>query len=361
MSRPRVLLTGAAGKVGRYVAPQLAAENFEVYGTDLLASSGDKAAMHYRQCDLTQRDRVEALVAWARPDIVLHTAAIVAPISYTCSALARQVNLDASRYLLDCCDRQPRRPHFVFCSSYTVHGPCAPGVSPWHGDTAYAPVDDYGLQKVQAERSVKVYAGNWTILRIGGVFDADVLIPSHRSFKAFAFMVPLAQREHGVDVQDVVAALVGAARVAPRNKVLMIGGDASWQRTAEEIRGDLFAAMGLSAPRPEAYRQVSTEGHGGWYCENWMDTKEAQALLDFQNHSYADFLARVKKKSRMLRWFSPVLRPLIERSLYKGSPYLGADAISSGKSIWDDITRVYQVSDGDLEMPLSEESLGQAL
>jgi nucleoside-diphosphate-sugar epimerase len=354
VSGERVLLTGAAGKVGRYVAPQLLQRGYRVYATDVAelprpANSGE--SISYIQCDLTQADAVLALVAEAKPDIILHTAAVVAPISYTCSELACKVNLDATCYLVKAAEELADAPHFVFCSTYTVHGPCAPGQAPWDGGAPYAPIDDYAHQKVAAEQRVQDYAGSWSILRIGGVFDAEVLVPAHRNFKAFAFMVPLDQREHGVDVQDVVTALVNSVGARPDKRMLMIGGDASWQKTAREIRTDLFSAMGLRAPRPEAYRDPGLRDHNsGWYCENWMDTRESQALLQFQNHSYSGFIERVRKKTRLLRWLAPLIRPLVERKLYAGSPYLGDDAISSGPTLWQDIKTVYGATDAALQV-----------
>lgn len=365
MSQTTVLLTGAAGKVGRYVTPRLLDKGYRVYATDQLERPEElqrSAAVDYIRCDLTDAAAVMDLLAQSRPTVVVHTAAIVAPISFSCTELARRVNLDATENLLSALAEYAPQAHFVFCSSYTVHGPCAPGAPRWGGDTPYAPADDYTHHKVAAERRLREQAAGWTILRIGGVFDAEVLMPKHHSYKAFAFMVPLAQREHGVDVQDVVTALVNSASVKPLNRILMIGGDASWQKTATEIRGDLFRAMGLSDPDPSAYRQPpDPDCNRGWYAENWMDTTEAQELLQFQNHRYEHFLMRVRSKSRWIRWLGPIMRRLAGPRLLKDSPYLGEAAITAGESLWDDIKVVYGIDDSALAPPFETPSLAEAV
>lgn len=353
MSEIRVLLTGAAGKVGRYVVPQLLELGYRVYATDVVAKPGrftQLEGLNYRECDLTQQASVNALMVEVMPQVILHTAAIVAPISYTCSTLAKKVNVDATAYLLEAARQLSLGAHFVFCSSYTVHGPCAPEQQSWDCDTAYNPSDDYGHQKVAAEQLVKQHTGGWSILRIGGVFDADVLMPKHENFKAFAFMVPLGQHEHGVDVQDVATALVNSARVRPENKVLMIGGDPSWQKTAEQIRGDIFSAMGLRLDRiKDAYRQPGpTSDNQGWYFENWMDTREAQQLLKFQNHSYQNFTDRVRKKSRIIRLVGRLLGGLITKKLKQGSPYVGEKSVLCQATLWEDIKSVYGAEDAAL-------------
>jgi nucleoside-diphosphate-sugar epimerase len=360
MSGKRVLLTGAAGKVGRYVVPQLAAQGYTVFATDLVELPAHIAALpgvNFIRCDLTDADAVGALVSEAQADVLLHTAAIVAPISYACTDLAYRVNVAATSYLLAASARQSSPPHVVFCSSYTVHGPCPPGSATWNAQTPYAPADNYTCQKVSAERQVRQYAGSWSILRIGGVFDADQLMPAHRSYKPFAFMVPLAQREHGVDVQDVATALVHSARVCPHNRILMIGGDSSWQLTALDIRRALYRAMGL-APVVEAYREPHSDA--GWYYENWMDTREAQRLLDFQNHSFDDFIVRVRAKSRLMRLLGPVISLLAGKKLVQDSPYLGEKAIGQGETLWDDINSVYGIDDRALVPGLEVEQLSEA-
>jgi nucleoside-diphosphate-sugar epimerase len=352
MSDKRVLLTGAAGKVGRYVAPQLAALGYQVTATDVVESQKgalDHAAINFHACDLTNEQAVMALVDQARPDVVLHTAAIVAPISFTASDLAYRVNVDATDYLLSALAQYAPDAHFVFCSSYTVHGPCAPGAERWDCDTPYCPADDYGYQKVGSERRVREHPGGWTILRIGGVFDAEALVPKHPNFKSFAFMVPLDQREHGVDVRDVVTALVNAAKVCPLNRILMIGGDASWEKPALEIRTDMFASMGLKLPPAVFYRDPgSSTQDDGWYYENWMDTREAQQLLAFQNHSYSDFIVRARQKSRLIRILGPILGWVVARSLKADTPYQGENSISSGAALWDDLKAVYGMDDSML-------------
>ena len=61
MSR-RALVTGSLGFVGRVLTRRLREAGWEVLGTDLAPEAPEGA---YRQCDLTDREQVHELVAWA--------------------------------------------------------------------------------------------------------------------------------------------------------------------------------------------------------------------------------------------------------------------------------------------------------
>ncbi|MEI7782107.1 MAG: NAD-dependent epimerase/dehydratase family protein, partial [Planctomycetota bacterium] len=72
----RVLITGIEGFTARHLAASLRADpGLRVLGTgrrDRTTSPVDG----YQPCDITDRDAVRALVAWARPDVVYHLAGL---------------------------------------------------------------------------------------------------------------------------------------------------------------------------------------------------------------------------------------------------------------------------------------------
>ncbi|MFA9412933.1 MAG: NAD-dependent epimerase/dehydratase family protein, partial [Deltaproteobacteria bacterium] len=72
------LLTGASGKVGKYVIGALARRGIEVVATDIV-SEGIPEGIRFEGCDLTDADAVRRLVSLVKPDVVVHCAAVVAP------------------------------------------------------------------------------------------------------------------------------------------------------------------------------------------------------------------------------------------------------------------------------------------
>jgi nucleoside-diphosphate-sugar epimerase len=116
------LLTGAAGKVGTYVIGALARRGVEVVATDLF-SEGIPEGIRFEPCDLTDANAVRRLVSLVKPDVVVHCAAVVAPIAYAEPELAEAVNLGGTRHLIDAIKTHAPDAFFVFVSSYAAFGP----------------------------------------------------------------------------------------------------------------------------------------------------------------------------------------------------------------------------------------------
>lgn len=146
----RVLVTGACGKVGTHVVRALQAEpGVVVFPTDVhrgIFDTPDAAqpASHenYWQADLTDAGAVFALVSRAKPDAVIHVAAIPDP-SHTTPAAVFSNNIVATFNIVEACVAMCV-PRLVNISSETVPGfffpeRVVPGVS---GRPLFAPVDE---------------------------------------------------------------------------------------------------------------------------------------------------------------------------------------------------------------------------
>ena len=337
------LLTGAAGKVGKYVIGALARRGVEVVATDIV-SEGIPADIRFEHCDITDANAVRRLVALVKPDVVVHCAAIVAPISYAEPELAEAVNLGGTRNLLEATKRHAPDAFFVFVSSYAAFGPCAPG-DPVRGSTDPCwPDDTYGLQKLTAESWLQYSGLRQCSLRLGAVMDLGDLIPEHPSYRPFVFMVALDQPEHGVDVRDAARAIASAAVQQPDGHLFLIGGDDSWKVQARQLRGEMFAAMGLSMPPEKAFRPGTDPSiNDGWFYECWMDEKYSEQVLGFQRISRDAFMDELRKRHRVRRIALTPFGPLISRALATASPYTGRHAIEPGATLWDDVCRVYEL------------------
>jgi nucleoside-diphosphate-sugar epimerase len=147
------LLTGAAGRVGKYVIGALARRGIEVVATDIV-SKGIPVETRFEQCDLTDANAVRRLVSLVKPDVVVHCAAVVAPIAYAEPELAEAVNLGGTRHLIDATKTHAPDAFFVFVSSYAVFGPCAPGDPIRRSTDPCWPDDNYGRSDSALDRSV---------------------------------------------------------------------------------------------------------------------------------------------------------------------------------------------------------------
>ena len=153
----RVLVTGAAGSIGRVVCPGLRSLAHEVVGLDLTGppEDGDAAerAQDWHVADCADAAAVEAVVARVRPDAVVHLAGIPTESSLP-DALVSHVHTTAA--LLEAMVRHAV-PRMVFASSNhavgrTPRSPLLPvGTRP-------RPDTFYGTAKVAAEALMSLYA-----------------------------------------------------------------------------------------------------------------------------------------------------------------------------------------------------------
>ncbi len=164
----KVLITGAAGFLGRRLAGQLltrgalqgaagASETIdELVLLDVVAPSpfsdprvrvviGDIA-------DVSLLDRVIDRDTTS----IFHLAAIVSGMAEADFDLGLRINLDATRSLLDVCRARGHRPRVVFTSSVAVYGGDLPPIV--LDTTALTPQSSYGSQKAAAELLINDYS-----------------------------------------------------------------------------------------------------------------------------------------------------------------------------------------------------------
>lgn len=150
----RVVLTGASGQLGAYLLERLAHS-----GHAVRAWSGNERGT--RECtplepvDLTDPDSLARALAEADPDAILHAAAVsTADAVLREPAMARAVNVDATRHLSEWCAQRGRR--LVFTSTDMVFD----GSRPWNREEDPArPVLEYGRTKLAAEQAVLAARG----------------------------------------------------------------------------------------------------------------------------------------------------------------------------------------------------------
>ena len=62
-------------------------------------------------------------------------------------------------------------------------------------------------------------------------------------------------------------------------------------------------------------------GDDDYYHCDWMYTKDAQELLNFQHYTFDDFLKVFRKKIRFRRFLISLVKPIARKFLLNKSPY----------------------------------------
>lgn len=155
------LVTGAAGFLGSRLIEALLAgpedlpEVAAITAVDLDPCPVGDERLDARTGSIADPAFVQDVVAQSDPDVVYHLAAVLSGQSEEDFDLGLEINVDATRHLLDACRRLDRAPRFIFSSSLAVFGGEMPDVVP--PDVVLAPESSYGTGKAVAELFVNEY------------------------------------------------------------------------------------------------------------------------------------------------------------------------------------------------------------
>lgn len=312
-----VLVTGAFGNVGRHTVRALLDDGWHVVATDLrtpVAETSHTAfgddALEVVWADLTDRDAVHQLVADCRPSAVVHLAAVIPPMAYRLPQVAAEVNVEATRHLVEAVAGLEEACRLVHASSIAVHGSRNPHtVEPLTAETPVNPCETYGFGKAAAEEIVRSSGTDWTILRLGAVIFPDMDLGMDQDALFLESMLPADARVHSVDVRDVARALANATTAPCSSEILLIAGDHTHRMTQGAMSRSLTAALGLRGILPRG-APGDPEDDDAWFVVDWMDTTRAQEVLDFQRHTWQRTLREISEHVGVLRHFMPLAVPL---------------------------------------------------
>ncbi len=206
----RVLVTGASGFIGGFVCRRATERGDDV--TALVRRPGSEPPGTTAVTgDLGPGGGLDAALAQARPDCVVHLAAEIA--SQRDPAKVAEVNVAGTRRLLDACLALAERPRFVF-SSTVVTGDAHGGLLT---EDAPLPVETpYGRSKQEGERMVLESGLPAVVIRPSHVYGpggwyGEELVPRLRQPGRFAVIGSGANLWDVVHVEDVAAAILLAA------------------------------------------------------------------------------------------------------------------------------------------------------
>ena len=332
LSPSPVLVTGAFGNVGRHTVQALLEAGRTVVATDLRTPLNERLArrlddrVELRWADLTDPATVTDLVHDIAPEGVVHLAAIIPPGTYVLPDLARRVNVDAVRHVVEAVEGLDRPCRLLFASSIATYGSRNPHtMPPVDAETPTLPRELYGAHKVEAEGIIRGSRTDWAILRLGAVVFHDMSLAMDLGSIRLEALLPTDGRVHAVDGRDVARAFVSALDAPCSGRTLLIGGDDSHRMTQREFAVGISAAAGLRGAIPEG-RPGDPTDDTSWFAVDWMDTTEAQGLLGFQQVTWEQTLADLGAHVGIARHALPLAAPLVRVLLGLRSPHRGTPA-----------------------------------
>lgn len=163
----RILVTGSNGLLGQKLTTLLQEDN-DVY---LIATARGRSALkikrgEYHSMDIADKDNVESVLRFTKPDVIINTAAMTqVDDCETQREACWKANVTSVEHLVRCC--HSLHIHLIHVSTDFIfdgsHGPLDENAIP-------SPVNYYGESKLAAERVIQNSSIPWTILRTVLVF-----------------------------------------------------------------------------------------------------------------------------------------------------------------------------------------------
>jgi len=156
-SRPRVLVTGADGQVGRALISQF-------------ANTAELIACNRQTLDLSNTDQIRARIREARPDIIINAGAYTAvDRAETERDLAMSINEQAPGVLAE--EAKQTGALLIHYSTDYVFDGSKPG--PWLEDDRTNPLSVYGASKLAGEEAIRAIGGPYLIFRTSWVYAPE--------------------------------------------------------------------------------------------------------------------------------------------------------------------------------------------
>ena len=310
----RVLVTGGTGRLGINVCKSLMQAGHQVRILDLNTSRNrqsvrdlDKTAEIFWG-DIMQLNSVRA--ALDQVDVVVHMAAILPPLASSTPELAKRVNVEGTRTLIEATKEQQKNISLIFTSSVAVFGPTPDSIEPVSTSRNQPhPHDTYAETKFQAENLIRQSGLNFVILRL----TATPYLSFEMSDVRRMFSVPVNNRVEFCHPDDTALAIVNAVKDfdTVKGKTLIISGGGGQRMLYRDMVGAILRVIGLPLPPEKKFTREP-------YYLDWYDTSESERLLRFQRHSFADYLKDFARglSQRYTELFIPFMRRFI-------SPLLG--------------------------------------
>ena len=308
-----VLITGATGNIGIEVLSLLADKEHSI---TILARDSKKNLKLLRPFnglniiygDITSPEDVEK--ACQNQDVAIHLAAVIPPLVDEKPELAKRVNLEGTRNLIQGLERFSPQCFVIFSSSVTVYGDRlkTPNI------TVNDPIqttkwDKYGQAKIESETLIQNSTLNWTIFRLSAIMG----IGNHKISKIM-FHVPLNTQMEITTVNDTARAIAHSVDKHHQlnKRIFNLGGGETCVISYQGFLNNAFQAFGLgSANFPE-----KTFAEANFHCGVFTDGNELEEILNFRTDTidtyFQQFKASVPKIQRIITIpFGPMVKKFL--------------------------------------------------
>ncbi len=317
----KVLVTGAFGNLGKSTLEALLKSEHNITAMDVKTRTTKKLAKKFSNISEIKclwgsiQDISSVKESVTSQDCIIHLAGVTPPFTENNPELSYKINVLGTQNVIEVAQEEKNQPKFIFPSSVSIYGPLSPSSKLLTSDCPINPTDVYTRNKAEAEKIIQNSSLPWTILRITAV-------PSPSIFKNkinLLYNIPLDQKIEFAHTKDIGKAIANTVTASTEGKILLLGGGEKSQLTNRVFVQCILDTLGLEM-LPESVFKIP-KSKTDWYYTGWLDSQEAQELLEYQSRSFSDYLDEISEKTKFLRLIIGFLKPIVRKILISQSPY----------------------------------------
>lgn len=324
-----ILLTGACGSIG-YEVIKIAAgiSSIKVRTFDLATAKNKRKLKKHPKVEVITGDLRDPFKVWLACqdiDYVIHLGALIPPAADDNHELARQINVEGTRNILNTLNQSNRNVRIIYASSISIYGDRVN--TPWirKSDLLIPSDGDYYAQtKIESERLIRESGLDYSILRVSAVMG------SQTKLNPLFFHMPLETSLEILTAHDAGNAFLKAVLHFDliRNQIFNLSGGSDCRTTYKRFLDNAFSIKGLKNLNLPSKAFASRNFHCGYY----QDGDELEELLHFRSENLQDYFSQMADRQTAIgRILTTLLNPVIRVALLKKSDPWKAFRKGSGK------------------------------
>lgn len=298
----KILVTGAAGKIGFQVIKSLLTESkYQITAFDLKFKNSIKCFKKYGKRidfvfgDINDKNLIKELVK--DKDVIIHLAAVMPPLASIKPELADLINYDGSKVLVDAIKEHNPKSFLIYASSSCVYGernknPLIDIKDP----IVELNKDHYAKTKINTEVLIKKELKNYSIFRLAPTLST---IKEDKNI----FNLPLNSKLEMITVKDAAYAFTTAVdyKKELKGKTFNVSGGEKCRVIYQEFLINILKIYGLTF---RLFKSLLLN-EKNYYCGYFQDSDELEKIINYQSDSLKTYYNQIKKETNKVKRFIP--------------------------------------------------------
>lgn len=321
----RVLITGVAGSIGRYLLKEIQRDpTIEpvLFDKNKKFLRRMKRIFHYETYVGDIRCIEDIKRATNNIDVVIHLLSIIPPLADEFPDLTYDVNVNGTRNLIDSLKEYSPDSFILYTSSISVYGDRLTNYNITINDKIEPSyMDYYGHTKVIAEELISHSGLNYSIFRLTGIMGVDT---GKRGVKgSIMFHMPLSTRIEIATTRDTGYALYQSLfhRETISGRIFNLGGGNKCRIIYRDLLDLQFSAYGIKLSDLPNMSFATCNFHCGYY----EDSNVLEKIFHFQRDSIESYKKwAIHKAPWIVRGFIKIFYSVVIKSITNKSEPLRA-------------------------------------